>query len=132
MTSSRFQSRRLADGSSTGVAASTRQDPQAKGLGEWLRARVVDIEVVPAAIVRGTVVDARTGREVVGALVWVDDGDAVKTGDGGVFELPGVLPGVHRLTAQWNVGRRSPPRLGRRDVELAPGGVYDDIEINID
>ena len=96
------------------------------------RARVVDIEVVPAAIVRGTVVDARTGREVVGALVWVDDGDAVKTGDGGVFELPGVLPGVHRLTAQWNVGRRSPPRLGRRDVELAPGGVYDDIEINID
>jgi hypothetical protein len=26
-----------------GVAASTRQDPQAKGLGEWLRARVVDI-----------------------------------------------------------------------------------------
>jgi hypothetical protein len=26
-----------------GVAASTRQDPQAKGLGEWLRARVVEI-----------------------------------------------------------------------------------------
>jgi hypothetical protein len=26
-----------------GVAASTRQDPQAKGLGEWLRARYVDI-----------------------------------------------------------------------------------------
>jgi hypothetical protein len=26
-----------------GVAASTRQDPQAKGLGEWLRARSVDI-----------------------------------------------------------------------------------------
>jgi hypothetical protein len=26
-----------------GVAASTRQDPQAKGLGEWLRSRVVDI-----------------------------------------------------------------------------------------
>jgi hypothetical protein len=26
-----------------GVAASTRQDPQAKGLGEWLRARVVDM-----------------------------------------------------------------------------------------
>ena len=26
-----------------GVAASTRQDPQAKGLGEWLRARVVDL-----------------------------------------------------------------------------------------
>jgi hypothetical protein len=26
-----------------GVAASTRQDPQAKSLGEWLRARVVDI-----------------------------------------------------------------------------------------
>jgi hypothetical protein len=30
-----------------GVAASTRQDPQAKSLGEWLRARVVD---VPAAL----------------------------------------------------------------------------------
>ena len=29
-----------------GVAASTRQDPQAKGLGEWLRARVVDLPVV--------------------------------------------------------------------------------------
>jgi hypothetical protein len=26
-----------------GVAASTRQDPQAKGLGEWLRARFVDL-----------------------------------------------------------------------------------------
>jgi hypothetical protein len=26
-----------------GVAASTRQDGQAKGLGEWLRARVVDL-----------------------------------------------------------------------------------------
>ena len=26
-----------------GVAASTRQDAQAKSLGEWLRARVVDI-----------------------------------------------------------------------------------------
>jgi hypothetical protein len=26
-----------------GVAASTRQDPQAKGLGEWLRSRLVDI-----------------------------------------------------------------------------------------
>jgi hypothetical protein len=26
-----------------GVAASTRQDAQAKGLGEWLRSRIVDI-----------------------------------------------------------------------------------------
>jgi len=26
-----------------GVASSTRQDPQAKSLGEWLRARVVEI-----------------------------------------------------------------------------------------
>ncbi len=33
-----------------GVAASTRQDAQAKGLGEWLRARVVD---VPAALLDG-------------------------------------------------------------------------------
>jgi hypothetical protein len=32
-----------------GVAASTRQDGQAKSLGEWLRARVVD---VPVALVR--------------------------------------------------------------------------------
>jgi hypothetical protein len=32
-----------------GVAASTRQDPQAKSLGEWLRARVVD---VPEALLR--------------------------------------------------------------------------------
>jgi hypothetical protein len=32
-----------------GVAASTRQDPQAKSLGEWLRARVVD---VPVSVVR--------------------------------------------------------------------------------
>jgi len=31
-----------------GVAASTRQDPQAKSLGEWLRARVVDL---PEALV---------------------------------------------------------------------------------
>jgi len=28
-----------------GVAASTRFDPQAKGLGEWLRSRVVAVEV---------------------------------------------------------------------------------------
>ena len=33
-----------------GVAASTRQDGQAKGLGEWLRARVVDL---PASLVQG-------------------------------------------------------------------------------
>jgi hypothetical protein len=33
-----------------GVAASTRQDGQAKSLGEWLRARVVD---VPAALLAG-------------------------------------------------------------------------------
>jgi hypothetical protein len=32
-----------------GVAASTRQDPQAKSLGEWLRARVVDL---PEALLR--------------------------------------------------------------------------------
>jgi len=32
-----------------GVAASTRQDPQAKSLGEWLRARIVD---VPEALLR--------------------------------------------------------------------------------
>jgi hypothetical protein len=32
-----------------GVAASTRQDPQAKSLGEWLRARIVDI---PEALLR--------------------------------------------------------------------------------
>ena len=32
-----------------GVAASTRQDPQAKGFGEWLRARIVD---VPEALLR--------------------------------------------------------------------------------
>ena len=29
-----------------GVAASTRQDPQAKSLGEWLRARIVDVPEV--------------------------------------------------------------------------------------
>ena len=28
-----------------GVASSTRQDPQAKGLGEWLRSRHVDIPI---------------------------------------------------------------------------------------
>ena len=33
-----------------GVAASSRQDPQAKSLGEWLRARVVDI---PEELLRG-------------------------------------------------------------------------------
>jgi hypothetical protein len=33
-----------------GVAASTRKDPQAKSLGEWLRARVVDI---PTALLKG-------------------------------------------------------------------------------
>ena len=33
-----------------GVAASTRQDPQAKGLGEWLRARYVDL---PIALLEG-------------------------------------------------------------------------------
>jgi hypothetical protein len=33
-----------------GVAASTRRDPQAKSLGEWLRARVVDI---PEALLEG-------------------------------------------------------------------------------
>jgi hypothetical protein len=35
-----------------GVAASTRFDPQAKGLGEWLRARHTDI---PVALLPSTV-----------------------------------------------------------------------------
>jgi hypothetical protein len=38
-----------------GVASSTRLDPQAKGVGEWLRARVVD---VPAALLRATSTEA--------------------------------------------------------------------------
>jgi hypothetical protein len=34
-----------------GVSAGTRQDPQAKGLGEWLRSRHVNI---PLALIEGT------------------------------------------------------------------------------
>ena len=36
--------RRSAACSAQGVAASTRFDPQAKGLGEWLRSRVVHVQ----------------------------------------------------------------------------------------
>ncbi|MCV5968556.1 AtuA-related protein, partial [Lactococcus petauri] len=32
-----------------GVASSTRVDPQAKSLGEWLRARTIDVPVSAAA-----------------------------------------------------------------------------------
>ncbi len=41
-----------------GVAASTRRDPQAKGLGEYLRSRLVDI---PVDLLSG---DEGTGREL--------------------------------------------------------------------
>src|SRR3954453_15514366 len=44
-----------------GVAAGTRQDPQAKGLGEWLRARHVNI---PVALVEGEA----EGRPIRGPL----------------------------------------------------------------
>ena len=41
-----------------GVAASTRQDGQAKGLGEWLRARIVDI---PSSLLEAVQAPARAG-----------------------------------------------------------------------
>jgi hypothetical protein len=43
-----------------GVSSSTRADPQAKGLGEWLRARVVDVPVVLLAA--DGAADAEAGR----------------------------------------------------------------------
>jgi hypothetical protein len=42
-----------------GVSASTRQDPQAKGLGEWLRARHVDLPV--ELLSEGAAAETRTG-----------------------------------------------------------------------
>lgn len=90
------------------------------------------LEVVPAAIVRGRVLDAATVRPLAGALVFCGEQEAVRADEDGRFELPQLLPGDVEVTAQWEFvdgRRRRTTWYGRRRVELSPGTVLDDLEI---
>lgn len=90
------------------------------------------LQVVPAAIVRGRVLDAATVRPLAGALVYCGEQEAVRADEHGCFELPQLLPGDVEITAQWEFvdsRRRRSTWYGRRRVELSAGTVLDDLEI---
>lgn len=97
---------------------------------------VVELEVVAAAVVRGTVVDGKTGEPIAGALVFAGDAAAVRSGDDGTFELTRVLPGGVELTAQYRPKtkkrRREPVRYGRARVDLRGGETLDGIALTVD
>ena len=73
------------------------------------------------AIVRGRVVDARTGAPLEKApLVVEDTGQSTQTGADGRFELAGLPPGPHRLSVSV-IGYA----LARREVLVEPGAALD-------
>ncbi len=92
----------------------------------------IELEVVPAAVLRGRVLDAASARPLAGALVYCGDQAAVRTGGDGCFELARLLPGDVDIEAMWDFvdsRRRRTPWFGRRRVVLQPGEHPDRIDI---
>lgn len=113
------------------------------GLGEGLaqaparavRGAPLRIDVVPAAVVRGRVVDRATQVPMGDVLVFCGDDLTVRADGGGRFELLRVLPGEVEVVAQWeskNRRKRQLVRTGRRQLVVAPGQVVEDLTIEID
>ncbi len=111
-----------------GVAASTRFDPQAKALGEWLRSRLVDI---PGGAAMTTVRRPRSGgscatwsgafteREIVPHLAdWERAGEVPRALHATAAE---ARPARHRLPGGGRRRRRRPARLGRGHRGADPG-----------
>jgi hypothetical protein len=98
-----------------GVAASTRQDGQAKSLGEWLRARVVDVPIVDGNNVFGSRPDgwwndraAATARFAQRVAEWcrTHDDDVTLVFDGPLTSATAELAGG-------NLAIVEAPRRGR-------------------
>jgi hypothetical protein len=96
----------------------------------------VRLEVMPAGVIRGCVVDDFEGRGLAGAHVYSADGAAAQTDAAGEFELEHVLPGRVVVTAQWQPPRLprqrpGPERIGRCTVELGAGQILDGVNITV-
>ena len=102
-----------------------------------VQARVGDsvvVEVVPAAVVSGRVVELLSKRPLVGALVYWNDGAAVATDDEGRFTLPHVLPGGGELRAQFDfldAGRRRHQWTGAVPMSLHAGERRTDVDLAV-
>jgi hypothetical protein len=89
---------------------------------------IAPVELSPAAAASGIVVDV-LGDPVPGAEVTRGDGweDAVRTGPAGRFELPGLEPGTHRITARHPAaGQRA-----SRPLRLEPRGHRDGLRLRL-
>jgi hypothetical protein len=94
----------------------------------------VRIDVVPAAVVRGRVVDAVTRRPLPEALVWSGEGDAVRSDSDGRYELARLLPGPAVIEAKWQTAgdpRRRQTFAGSSEIELVAGREHDDIDVAV-
>ena len=92
------------------------------------------VEIVPAAVVRGRVVELLSKKPIAGALVYWGDGDAVPTDDDGHFTLPHALPGAGELHAQFDfsdAGRRRHRWAGSVRLTLRFGERHDDVTIAV-
>jgi hypothetical protein len=102
-----------------------------------VQARVGDsvvVEIVPAAVVTGRVVELLSKKPLVGALVFWNDGAAVATDDEGCFTLPHVLPGGGELRAQFDfldAGRRRHQWTGAVPMSLQAGERRTDVDVAV-
>jgi hypothetical protein len=94
----------------------------------------VRIELVAAAAVRGTVVDAETRAPLAAALVFCGDDHAVRADDAGQFELGQLPPGAATLEAKFEFrqGRRRIVRTGSLVVQLRAGQTLDHVLVPVD
>lgn len=91
-----------------------------------------NVQIVPAAAVRGRVVDAASQEPLADALVYCGDQDAVRSDADGNYRLVRQLPGDVELEAKWEFvdsRRRRTPWFGRKRVVLEPGGTHDGVDI---
>lgn len=94
--------------------------------------RQANVQIVPAAAVRGRVVDAASQKPLADALVYCGDQDAVRSDADGNYRLVRQLPGDVELEAKWEFvdsRRRRTPWFGRKRVVLEPGGTHDGVDI---
>ncbi|MFY9342521.1 MAG: hypothetical protein WAT39_08525 [Planctomycetota bacterium] len=90
------------------------------------------VELVPASIVRGRVLDAASRRPLGEALVWCGEQDPVRADADGRYELVRQLPGDVDIEAQWDfvdARRRRTQWFGKHRVVLEPDRTHDDVDI---
>ncbi len=96
--------------------------------------KLVRIDVVPGAIVRGRVLDATSGEPLGDALVWCGELGAVRTDERGRYELLRQLPGPVEIEAKWELvegPRRRTSFTGRTAVVLEAAREHDGVDVRI-